>query len=158
MSITFEVANAGTVEVPETCLCDDDARCHFCQGTGVFMTRESALPSLNVANESARKICGLLGRPFDYYGEIPVAEIPAVRRRALALLNRSGSVSNETEPARVEQGGVRTVVDNDGVTRITRGCTAIYQGYTDERLLAYLTRIDEVLGAAQDAGQPVYWG
>lgn len=114
MSVTFQsnVTSFETSTKAEPCLCaqgadgffammrgedSDEIRaslkadatpaCPFCQGTGVEVLEQTDAPMLNLANDNAKRLLAVLGVPFDYAGEMAVADARRALMRARARVD-----------------------------------------------------------------------
>lgn len=86
MSVTFMAAQAPAIDMMMPCGCGGEKDCPDCQGTDLFAYPVTA-GSVNFTNANAQAILQLLGFKSDLQGEWCEAELPAIRRRLLYLIN-----------------------------------------------------------------------
>jgi hypothetical protein len=141
MSVTFWVIDGPVEKISQPCLCDElggGAVCS-CNGSGRY---DAVIPkdSLNVSNATARALLRSLGvNKEDLSGSWAADELPAIRRRIIELLNKPQALA----PFVVE-GHVDDFLVDFGVS--------------DERLTDRLTRLLDVIAAAQRLSTEVVWG
>lgn len=134
-----------------------DGKCdRFCPGT----EEVSEAPELNLSNDSALGILGLLGLPRQDGGTVEAQEVPDVLRKVIRALNveadRQGLVregyDERAHEARIERDA------ETGLPTISTGCRVVSFGTTDEQTVRQLTVLRELLVYAADRGLPVGWG
>ncbi len=152
MSVTFAVAGAGhdVERVPctfgegEEWACSPDARCGYCDN-GLEERHVPRAPEVNMANVSAAAVLDVLGETSEPFGEWPLAQLPALRRRIVRALSTNQLAQHEQ--AAYAHGGPGT-----GHARV------VFAGMDEARLSRRLRDLDTVLAAAQAAQASVVWG
>lgn len=126
MSVTFSVRNSPTVQHVDP----DDG----------FVWHEDVWASMNVANGSAASLLEMVGLdPTQPCGQLTVAEIPEVMRRAIRVLNSARDRKAFHRESYQEGNLFSCGIDDDRVQRWLRGFI-------------------QVLRDAQDHNQDVVWG
>lgn len=165
MSVTFSCPQAPSKTERVPCdspsyglTCTAEERCGYCED-GMMWSRTCEAPEVNFANGNAAGILNLLGMSWEPFGDIPANDVPVVLRRILRVLNvesdRAHLVSESTDGFAFEE---PILVEDDGVTRITRGCRVIRCGNTDEQTTRRLLGLQDLLVYAADRGFSVSWG
>lgn len=160
MSMTFWCDDAPRTTIPcRNCKLEQDyygdptRKCvGYCDGT----EEVSEAPELKLANTNARNVLALLGLSTDDYGDIPVADIPAVMQRLLTAINRESSRAHlvtETMETRTTR-----MTEVNGMSTISTGPRMIGVGNTDEQTLRRLRAAQKLLSWAVENGHPVSWG
>lgn len=137
----------------------------WCKGEHTETVPEAAM---NVANGSSVVICDMLGllhfegATYDF-GVVKNTELPELQRRITRRLN--GDLTPFTSEPTDEQGweGPRMTTDPEtGMPTIIPGHAVgpriVSQGYSEDRVSSYLTRLQDIVVQAAEAGADVYWG
>ena len=149
MSVTFWIPDAPRTRLKTACTskvhdtgepCKTGKSCGYCQD-GIEESWESSAPELNVANETAIVLLGILEipcGPTDLYGSLEPTQIPTVRRNIVRAL------STKIPERKAICGSVSK--------------NYIYIGVEPERIRDRLSRLHAVLAYAQQNSQRVSWG
>jgi len=169
MSVTFWCPNAPSKRERVPCdsqenyglTCTPEDRCGYCDD-GWLDERTTDCPEVNWSNQNAGDVLRLLGlyNPEGLWGEMAVAEIPAVLQRILLVSNKASSrqhlVRETTDTQNVR---TRIAVGDDGLPTITTtGPRVIDFGNTDDQTLRRLGQLRTLLVWAEEHGFDVSWG
>ena len=118
----------------------------------------STLPELNLSNRNASVFLSLLQIPFDDCGTIACADLPALCRRALSLLNSPQQLEDNqiASSSGRDLRGVEAL--GEGVTQLVFGPRIVDCGLQPAQLERYARTFAELAQKAHQQGYAVSWG
>lgn len=132
-------------------------KCDMCNGTKKLKSwKPEGYEELNVSNANVSTILSMLGLPptNDYIGVWEKNELPVLRRRLIALKNKS--VDNHVIPPSETQ-NMRKDKDENGLTRIGRGPRMIDFGVSERQINHYIDSLLQIIDFAQKNDAVVTW-
>jgi len=111
--------------------------------------------SLNYCNRNAAIVLGAIGIDTSQgYGEITLAELPALRQRALRALHKAGAFQTV---APTDERGPTRIVEVAGRPTIQPGVRVIDPGIDQEGVIRRLREVFHLLAVAHELRSGVTW-